>query len=90
MQFVSKASAHFFPANTLSCFTNFLPDQVNLEGQWEVVFSELCYTSMYQIVTEEKFMFFDQKLSKSSEIYFLRPGLYSSITDIAEAMNTPI
>ena len=32
-------------------------------------------------------MFFDKKLSKSSECYYLQPGLYSSITDIVEAMN---
>ena len=32
-------------------------------------------------------MFFDKKLSKSSEFYYLEPGLYPSITDIVEAMN---
>ena len=33
---------------------------------------------------------FDKKLSKSSEFYYLKPGLYPSITDIVEAMNTLI
>ena len=33
-------------------------------------------------------MFFDKKLSKSSEIYYQEPGLYPSITDIVEAMNS--
>ena len=33
-------------------------------------------------------MFFDKKLSKSSAIYYLEPGLYRSITDIIEAMST--
>ena len=32
-------------------------------------------------------MFFDKKLSESSEFYYLEPGLYPSITDIVEAMN---
>ena len=32
-------------------------------------------------------MFLDKKLSKSSEFYYLEPGLYPSITDIVEAMN---
>ena len=32
-------------------------------------------------------MFFDERLSKSSEFYYLKPGLYPSITDIVEAMN---
>ena len=32
-------------------------------------------------------MSFDKKLSKSSEFFYLEPGLYQSITDIVEAMN---
>ena len=32
-------------------------------------------------------MFFDKKLSKSSDFFYLEPGLYPSITDIVEAMN---
>ena len=35
-------------------------------------------------------MFYDEKLSKTTEAYYLEPGLYSSITDIVEAMNTLI
>ena len=42
---------------------------------------------MYQIATEGKFMFFDENFSKSSEFYYLEPGLYPFITDIVEAMN---
>ena len=71
-------------------FTNFLPEQLNLDGQWEVAISEKSYPSMYQNVTEEKFMFFDKKLSKSSEFYYLEPCFYPSITDIVEDMNTLI
>ena len=33
------------------------------------------------------YVFFDKKLSKSSEFCYLQPGLYPSITDIVEAMN---
>ena len=87
IELVSNASAQLFPDNTLSSFTNFLPEQLNLDGQWEVAISEISYPSMYQNVTEGKFMFFDKKLSKSSEVYYLEPGLYPSITDIVEAMN---
>ena len=90
IELVSNASAQLFPDNTLSSFTNFLPEQLNLEGQWEVAISEISYPSMYQNVTEGKFMFFDKKLSKSSEFYYLEPGLYPSITDIVEVMNTLI
>ena len=35
-------------------------------------------------------MFFDKKLSKSSEFYYLEPVLYTYITDIVEAMNNLI
>ena len=35
-------------------------------------------------------MFFDQKLSISSEFYYLEPGLYHAITYTVEAMNTLI
>ena len=35
-------------------------------------------------------MFFDKKLSKSAEIYYLEPGLYPSFKDFVEAMNIPI
>ena len=68
----------------------FLPEQLNLEGQWQVAISEISYPSMYQIITEVKFINFDKELSKSSEFYYLEPGLYPSITDIVEAMNTLI
>ena len=90
IEFVSNASGELFPDNTLSSFTNFLPEQVNLEGQWEVAISAVSYPSMYQNITEGYFKFFDEKLSKSTSTYNLEPGLYTSITDIVEAMNTLI
>ena len=86
-ELASNASAQLFPDNTLSSFTNFSPEQLNLDGQWEVAISEISYPSMYQNVTEGKFMFFDLKRSKFSEFYYLEPGLYPSITDNIEAMN---
>ena len=90
IELVSNASRELFPNNTLSSFTNFLPEQVNLEGQWEVAISKISYPSMYQNKTEGYFKFFDEKLSKSTSTYNLEPGLYTSITDIVEAMNTLI
>ena len=87
IEFVSNASAQIFPAKPLSSLTNFSPKQLNLEGQWQVVISEISYPSVYQTITEGKFLFFDKKLLKSSEFYYLEPGLYPSITNIVEAMN---
>ena len=65
MELVSNASTQPLPDNTFSPFTNFLSEQLNLEGQWEVVISETSYPSMYQNFTEEKIVFFDKKHSKS-------------------------
>ena len=87
---VSNASGELFPDNTLRSLTNFLTEQVTLEGQWEVSISEISYPSMYQNITERYFQFSDEKLSKSSSTHNLEPGIYTSITDIVEAMNTLI
>ena len=48
IELVSNASGELFPDITLSSFTNFLPEQVKLEGQWEVSISEITYPSLYQ------------------------------------------
>ena len=89
-ELVSNASKELFPDDTLSSFTNFSTEQVILEGQWEVAVSEKSYPSMYQNKTEAKFKFFDEKPSKSTSTYISEPDLYTSITDIVEAMNTLI
>ena len=53
----------------------------------EVAISVISYPSVYQNITERKFQFFDENLSKSTLTYNLEPGLYTFITDIVEAMN---
>ena len=90
IELVSYASGELFPDNTLSSFENLLPEQVKLEGQWEVAFSEISYPPLYQNITDGYFKSFDKKLSKSTSTYSIEPGLYTSITDIVEAMNTLI
>ena len=87
IELVSNASGELFPDNTLSSFTNFLPEQVNLEVQWEIAISEISYPSMYQKITEGNFKFFDEKLSISTSAYNLEPGLYTSFGDFVEAIN---
>ena len=87
---VSNAPGKLFTDKTLSSFTNFSPEQVNLERQWEIAISEISYPLMYQNVTEGKLKFFDEKLSKSTTTYNLESGLYTSIKDFVEAMNTLI
>ena len=62
IELAADASGELFPDNTLSYFTNFLPEQLNLEEQWEVAISEISYPSTYQNMTEGKFKFFEEKL----------------------------
>ena len=90
IELVSNASGELFPDNTLSSFANFFSQQINLEGQSEVEVSEISYPSMYQNITEGNFKFFDEKHLKFTSTYSIEPGLYNSITDIVEAMNTLI
>ena len=90
IELVFNASGGFLPNIWFSSFSNFLPEQVNLEGQWEVAISEISYPSMYQNITEGKLKFFDEKFSKSMSTNNLEPGLCTSLTDIVEAMNTLI
>ena len=45
IELVSDSSTQQLPNDTVSYFTNFLPEQLNLEGQWEVAISELFHPS---------------------------------------------
>ena len=89
IELVSNASGKLVPNNTLSSFTNFLPEQVNWSGNGRLQFQKYP-THQCTKKTEGKFKFFDKKLSKSTSTYNLEPGLYTSITDTVEAMNTLI
>ena len=60
-ELVSNASAKIFPDKTLSSFPSFLPEHLNLEGQYEAAISEISYPVKYQNVTEGRFMFLDQE-----------------------------
>ena len=90
IELISNASAQISPYKTLSYFTTFLPKQLNLEGLWEVAISKIFHPSVYQNVREVKLKFFDKKRSNLSQLNYLQPNLYPSITDIVEAMNTLI
>ena len=90
IELVSNGSAELVPNNALSSFTNFIPEQLNLEGQREVAISKMFYLSMYQNATEGNFKIFDKRLSKLLELYYMEPGIYLFITIFVETMNTLI
>ena len=92
VELVSNASFDCFPNNTLNSFTNFSPEQINLEGEWEVAITELSYPSLYQKITEGKFFYLDATTSdtKPFDYYTIDAGLYPSISDIVNEMNKKI
>ena len=71
----------------LSVLFRLLPEQLYLEGQWEVANSEISYPLAYQNVREGKTTLFNEKMSESSEFYYLQSGIYPSNTDFVGAMN---
>ena len=94
IELVSNASFNCFPNNSISSFTNFLPEQIHLKVEWEVAISEISFPSLYQNVTEGKFTFIDGRESpeekrKIQSVHF-EPGLYPSINDIVVAMNDKV
>ena len=68
VELVSNASIDCYPNNTSSSFTNFLPEQINLDGEWEVTITELSYPSLYQNITEGKFIFIDEATPDTKRI----------------------
>ena len=89
-ELLSNACAHFFPDNSHSPFTKFLPEQLNLKGQSEIAISEKILTIKVPKCYRGKFVFFDKIFSKSSEFYELELACYRSITEFVEPMNTLI
>ena len=72
---------------TLSSFTSFSPEKLNLERQWGVADLQISCTKINRSVAVGKFILMKEKLSKFSDFYYLETGLYRSITFVAEPMN---
>ena len=88
--FPTNASSNCYPNNSLSSFTNFLPKQIHLKGEWEVAISEKSHTSLHQNVTEGRFTFVDDRENSEEKIKIvtmnIEPGFYPKIVDIVVAM----
>ena len=41
IELVSNAFSNCYPKNSFIFFTNFLPEQINLKGEWAVAISEI-------------------------------------------------
>ena len=94
IELVSNASFNCYLNNSLNSFTNFLPEQIHLKGEWEVAISEVSYPFLYQNATEGKFTFVDGRESSEEKRKIvpmnIEPGLYPSVVDIVVAMNNKI
>ena len=86
---LSNASTNYYSDNTLSHFSNFLPEQVNLNGDWEVALTEIYHPNYFENVTDGVFYFgaYDEKnldaalknpATKSRFVYkySIQPGIY--------------
>ena len=71
VELVSNASFDCYPNNILSCFTNFLSEQINLDGEREVAITELSYPSLYPNITEGKFFYLDEATADKKTIGLL-------------------
>ena len=89
VELVSNASFDCYPNNTLSSFTNFLPELINLEGEWEVAINGLSYPTLYQNITDGNFLYLDAATpyTKPSDYYTIDAELYPSISDVVNEMN---
>ena len=91
VELVSNASFDCYPNNTLSSFTNFLPEQINLEGEWGLQLQTIL-SFLVPDITEGKFFYLDEAPpnTKPSDYYTLDPGLYPSISDIVNEMKKKV
>ena len=86
-ELVSNASAQPFPDNTLSSFNGGTESGRSMGG---CIFGSILPINVPKGHTRKTDVFLIKKLLKSSEFHNLEPGIYRPITDIVEAMITPI
>ena len=86
IELVSSASCDVYPDNTLSTFTNLLPEQIHFEGQWEVALLEISYPTNYHNITDGRYTIED---TKADVRLFGRisAGIYHSVTEIIERIH---
>ena len=88
-ELILNATAQLFLDNTLSSFTDFLWERLNLESQREIAILGKTYLSLHQNDTQGKLMFFDRKnqIRQISNIWNLS---LPSITDFIDSLNSLI
>ena len=92
IELVSTASLNVYPNNTVASFTTLLPENMVLDGEWEVGLLELSYPSRCLNVTEGLFRLYPYNadpggLLDGSIDYNVAPGVYESIDELIDEMN---
>ncbi len=90
VELVSNASLNLYPDNTLASFSNFLPEQFNLDGDWEVALLEISYPALYHNITDGRFRYRENANEDGSCVCRIPAGLYHSLTDILRAMQDAV
>lgn len=94
IELVSNASMNVFPNNTLASFTNVFPEEISLDSDWEVCLSEITYPCFYYNIKDGHFEFDadtrDELTPWRKYKYKIDAGMYSSLSEIANAMNSKI
>ena len=83
IELVSNGSVDVYPENSLSSFSNFLPEQISLgDDPWEVGLMEIGYPAWYNNITEGLLRYKPDSKQKGFYEIRLRKGLYRSIHEI--------
>ena len=84
----SSASSKLHSQNTNASFTKFLPDQKNVEGEWEVALTVICFPSKFFSITDWSFGSSVTEVGKAidSRTYKLLPGYYRTKKSIVSSM----
>ena len=90
IELVSNASAQLFPDKTLSSLQTFNQSNWICKVNGRLLIRKYPTHQCTKLLRQENLYFFDKKLLKNSEFFFVEPGLYSSFIDIVENMNTLI
>lgn len=86
---VSNASMDFYPDNTLSSFTNYYRDQINLDGDWRVGISSINYPSIVKNIVDGRFIAYTVRGDEDErhvELYNVEPGLYKNVGELIYAI----
>ena len=85
MTLPSNSSFDHFPNNILSDYTTKLPQEIHLEGSWEVGIAEISYPRTWYNVPEGEFWLKYEHKRRVVRVT-LKPGFYSSPKDIVDEL----